>query len=145
MKTHIHVNDLESTLKQIIQTGSPLKDLEDLTITGSGEPKIENLAGILRKFQDLRTAMYVSKLKFCHCEIESLEDNTFSPFYRLTSLDLSACKLKSISPGAFLGLDSLNDLNLSDNSLTTIPEKLFENGDTIKTGFSSNRLAGFFR
>ncbi|KAL4217990.1 TIR domain [Mactra antiquata] len=59
------------------------------------------------------------------CQLETLEDGTFSSLINLEVLDLSNNKIESISARALHGLSKLKYLSLSGNSMKTLPMSLF--------------------
>ena len=72
-----------------------------------------------------------------------LHENMFSHLPKLESLDLRSCQISTILPGAFKGLERLEELRVSDNPLeefcaqslqplVRLTYKDFDEGDVVE-------------
>lgn len=69
----------------------------------------------------------LKRVKFTHNLESTITERSFIGLSIVTHLDLSSCRIQAIGPKAFDAIiNTIEELNLNDNSLVTIPAGLFD-------------------
>lgn len=96
---------------------------------------------LLLAMQKFATQTPIDLLYVNNSSIGSLDDSIFS-MLKIHNIQLSGCKIKTVSNGAFRGQEQhLKNLNLQDNDLTEVPSESLKNLRTLQLiDFSHNRI-----
>ena len=87
----------------------------------------------LRGVPNIKFDKRVSRLDVSFNDLYTLEDNTFLHYESVNDICLEHCRLEYISEKTFQRLDNLTFVDLSDNSLNSIPPNLFIGNHRLQT------------
>ena len=75
----------------------------------------------LKPYSSESKAIQSELLKYLRNETHSIPHSLNNLNKSLTNIDLSNCQLAELKGGIFNGFDSLHEINISNNQLTSLP------------------------
>lgn len=124
LRNHIFVGSRIETLNLSF---SQIQSIKNMTFSSSTITVLDLSHNNINNTKDVFNNMYANEIDLSFNKIQFIFKNSFRNVKRLEKLKLSNCVIQIIEAGAFDGLDTLQDLDISYNRLFILESNNFSN------------------